>query len=235
MKEKGEKRKKHIAFVMGTFSLGGSEVSLINLLKAMDLSRIRVDVWIQGGSCKDRLPKEAAIIEWKSGQGKRAPDYRPASLLNRALSRFYLSDYDRNLKYYIKSRKCLTDTEYDCVIAYYGYSPEVIFTSLYRFRAGKKILWVHGNYGSGRDIAFWKKEYRLFDEIIYVSQSNRELFEKTYGTMRKAQIIYNFLDKEEIRHKAEEKVSEDFSVPVIATLGRLSREKGQLQLPEIVR
>ena len=96
----------------------------------------------------------------------------------------------------------------------------------------RKIAWIHNDisrvFGSG--IKAWIKKqmdtklYDKFETLVFVSKDNLEKFNQTYKTKAKTQVIYNYIDSENVRKKAKESV-EELKKPSLVTVARLVEQK----------
>lgn len=130
------------------------------------------------------------------------------------------------------------DDEYDCAIAYHGMSISQLLMTLYGVEAKKKIAWIHGEHPfEGINKQDINVVYNKFDKIYCVSPSvcNRFLEDFT-GLDEKVDSYKNLLNVEKIRKLSREKIEEavnDTYVKIV-TVGRVSQEKGQEMIPEVV-
>lgn len=127
------------------------------------------------------------------------------------------------------------DDAYDCVITYHGMSISQLLTSLYGVKAAKKIAWIHGDHPfegiHKRDV---NSIYGKFDKIFCVSPSVCVRFLNDFPNLTNTVESYkNLLLPQRIRKLSEEKITEKFDSKVvnIATVGRVSKEKGQEMIP----
>lgn len=114
----------------------------------------------------------------------------------------------------------------------------------------KKIAWIHNDitkvFGNGLKSKLKKildkKIYSKYDTIVFVSEDNLKKFNKEYKDIRnkylepiKKEVIYNYIDKENIIKKAEEKNDIVFNKDRInfVTVARLVEQKGIDRLIEI--
>ena len=115
----------------------------------------------------------------------------------------------------------------------------------------KKIAWIHNDitkvFGNGLKSKLKKildkKIYSKYDTIVFVSEDNLKKFNKEYKDIRnkylepiKKEVIYNYIDKENIIKKAEEKNDDIvFNKDRInfVTVARLVEQKGIDRLIEI--
>lgn len=131
------------------------------------------------------------------------------------------------------------DDAYDCVITYHGMSISQLLTSLYGVKAAKKIAWIHGDHPfegiHKRDV---NSVYEKFDRIFCVSPSVCVRFLNDFPNLTNTVESYkNLLLPQRIRKLSEEKITEKFDSEVvnIATVGRVSKEKGQEMIPHVIK
>ena len=101
----------------------------------------------------------------------------------------------------------------------------------------KKIAWVHNDiskvFGKGLKakikIKIDKKIYSKYDKIIFVSKDNLNKFENIYADLDyiKKEVIYNYIDKETVLKKAQEKMDFEYDNNTIniVTVARLVPQK----------
>lgn len=82
----------------------------------------------------------------------------------------------------------------------------------------KKIAWVHNDiekvFGQGLKAKVKRKIdkdiYNKFDEIVFVSEDNKKSFEKIYDVKAKKRVIYNYINKDLVIKKSQEKIDMKF-------------------------
>ena len=106
----------------------------------------------------------------------------------------------------------------------------------------RKIAWVHNDislvFGKGIKASikkyFDKKIYSKYQTIVFVSKDNMRKFKEVYKDIRnkylepiKKEIIYNYIDKEEVIKKAEENIDTGFNENTLnfVTVARLVPQK----------
>ena len=77
-----------------------------------------------------------------------------------------------NYKYMVDRHGLITDEVFDCAISYHGQSPERLLNLLYRIKAKKRVVWIHG------EMSFPKKKmeqlvkyYAGIDHFFFVSKN----------------------------------------------------------------
>lgn len=144
-----------------------------------------------------------------------------------------------NYKYIVERHSYICDTQFDCAISYHGQSPERLLNLIYRTHAKKKVAWIHGEVSFSKDkCQRLQKYYQEMDRFFFVSNHTMQSFQKTIGfDKKKGTVYYNPINKKEILEKAEMPMEVVFDSGIfnILTVGRVSAEKGQDMIPEIVR
>ncbi len=102
----------------------------------------------------------------------------------------------------------------------------------------KKIAWVHNDiskvFGTGVKAKLKQKLdkmiYEKYDSLVFVSKDNLASFDKIYDTNKNQtkQVIYNYINAENIIKKAEEKIEENWEDDKIhfVSVARLVKQKG---------
>lgn len=239
------KKRKVIAFVMGTMIVGGVEKSLINLLNHFDYDSYDVDLWVKADNIgiKNQVDSRAQIKCW--------PTYDTKALLKEQLKNFQIFQCFIGLisriiircakTWEIKSlfsAKLLPTilSEYDCVVAYQYGVPELV-AAANRMAGKKHILWVHGNYNMP-DILMklMGKEYSLYNKIFCVSEATKEQFAQKWPKLeQKTQVMKNLIDTKEIEQLSNTHIPHFSEGKNILTVGRLAAEKGQAMVPRTTR
>lgn len=224
-----------LLFVNGHLNTGGVEKSLLNLLKSIDYSRHSVDLLLlEGlGDYYSDLPKEVNVLfcDLHMTYGSffeslkkciTANDYRSLALKMIFTLSSHLSKNCMKLLRLLK----ITDSEYDCAIAYrIGVCADYVGFGV---RAKKKLVWWHhGEFDYSNDqVCDWKKTLKYFKQIVCVSESSRKLIEPYFKevvpdiTVLPNMIIYHDILS---LSKAFHPYSSDKKIFV--TIGRLSEEK----------
>lgn len=106
----------------------------------------------------------------------------------------------------------------------------------------KKIAWIHNDiskvFGNGLKskikIAIDKKTYGKYRTLIFVSKDNRDRFTEVYKDVRdeylqpvQKRVVYNYLNPENVRKCAEEKIEDGFNKNTVNFLivARLTKQK----------
>ncbi len=241
-----QNRKKKIAFVLTTFVVGGVEKSFLDLLKCIDTEKYDITVFLpdERGEWTSMLKEQCRVrylpIEnYKSvigSQLKRLLFFGAArSLFFRVLARLnYKNNYRKSTEYFIRSMPRIRE-RFDCAVAYQIINDECVLSTLYRINAPKKVVWSH---------AFIHKEehiygdwYNKFDRIFCVSDYAKNALTVNFPFLScKTEVFYNALDSAHIIDFSNEPAPEiTDDTLILVTVGRLSREKGQLLIPKTAR
>lgn len=107
----------------------------------------------------------------------------------------------------------------------------------------KKIAWIHNDislvFGKGLKARLKKqmdqKIYQKYQNLVFVSQDNQDKFEKVYSLKNEKEVIYNYINADEVVKKAEEKEVTEFKPNEvnIVTVARLVKQKAIDRLIEV--
>lgn len=217
---------KKILFVIESLSGGGAEKVLTTLVK--HLPREQYDVTVLAvtatGVYVDEIKKYCRFQYM-------LPDYK--TLTNPIAKLRYRLDYrwiysepvEQVYRRYIKEK-------YDVEIAFVeGFATKLVAASTNP--DSKKICWLHIDMEQNpyADAYYATTEeqrmaYQKYQNIIGVSNSVKVAFERKFSLPNCVQVIYNPVDKEEIRTKALEKCVDSCSELKIISIGRLEEQKG---------
>lgn len=110
----------------------------------------------------------------------------------------------------------------------------------------KKIAWIHNDiskvYGNGLKaklkLMIDRRIYSQYQKLIFVSKDNKEVFDIRYPNMKPTEeVIYNYINSQNVIEKAEEKIDFSFDNKQInfLTVARLVEQKGIDRLIRIHR
>ncbi len=242
--------RKKVLFVTQRMIMGGIEKALIAMLNSMQLKDYDVTVKLMSeeGELYEEIP-EFVHVENIFGARETALEKmwkytKEGDIITAVKTGFYtkliqhtVSNYKQN-RYY--SRMVPRDeTVYDIAIAYH--SP-VTFPDVYvmnNIKAKQKAVWIHCDVSYFEEALRKQGErfYSRFDCIFCVSKYAMTKFIDIFPNLKdKTFPFYNVIerDKLETLSKAEESYSDRFKGIRILTVGRLSVEKGQDMIPEIL-
>lgn len=131
------------------------------------------------------------------------------------------------------------ETPFDIAVAYAGPSSDIDYYICKKVQAKKKIGWVHFDIDKvGRDSKLINKLYCNYEQIVAVSDSCRMKFVNTFPQLEEKTIVYNnVVSPKLVLSQAES--ADTFEINTyskkILTVGRISREKGQIVAIEALR
>ncbi|MDP4132478.1 MAG: glycosyltransferase [Bacillota bacterium] len=238
----GEKKK--ILFVNSSFTYGGIQTALKNLLNSLDYEKYDVDVLVFSDSGIDRADlsdnvrvlygeKLVKTLERSVGDLLREKKYMQAAfaLAARAWTKAFGNTIPVNLA--LLSQKKLKG--YDCAIAYRHERNAKRYTGgycrfiIHRVQAKKKIGWIHGDYSTlGFTSKHFEKIYNKLDYVVAVSNGCAESFKKALPNVNTpVTYIYNCNNYDKIKEMADQNpVIYDENQINVVTVARLSQEKG---------
>lgn len=238
---------KKIAFVLDTIGVGGVEKAMVEILHWFDYSSYDVTLLLRdtSGNFLSQVDSRVKVIQYGNNSSRevllnsiRKLDITTAlpGIFYRILARL-CKDYNTNEYFATRALPYIDDTDYDCVIGFQILRPENIATTLYRTHGKKKCTFVHGRSIRPKALTrFFDKIYNRFDCIFCVSEATKADFCSDFPKCQKTIVMHNLINKKEIVEKsrrtsnamAEDQIS-------IATVGRLSSEKGQQMVPRTAR
>lgn len=103
-------------------------------------------------------------------------------------------------------------------------------------KKARKIAWVHNDmnrvFGKSLNaklkIILEKKSYEAYERLIFVSKDNLKSFEENIKIDKPKQVIYNYIDSENVKHSAQEEIDSHFNENEIniVSVSRLVEQKG---------
>jgi glycosyltransferase involved in cell wall biosynthesis len=127
---------------------------------------------------------------------------------------------------------------YDTAIAYAGPSDFISYLIVKKVQAKKKIQWIHFDVTKVLSNAnFGNKYYSYFDKIACVSDSAKSVFDGYFTKFSGKTIVFeNIVSASKLNDLADAGATfeDDFTGLRLLTLGRISSEKGQFMIPDIV-
>ncbi len=209
---------KKICFGITKLSIGGAERVLVDIVnKISDKYNITIFTIYSGGELEKELNKNIKLVSLYDDYKKIIPPY---------LLIFGKHVYNKFIK-----------NKYDINIAFL----EGPITRIFSYKgSGVKIVWVHNDikrvFGNGIKAKIKKiidkRIYKRYNKIIFVSKDNQKSFNELYGNMSEQEVVYNYIDRDRILRKAQDKIDEeDVEItkkqePTILTVARLVEQKG---------
>ena len=215
-----------VLFLIPTLDRGGAENVLVNLVNNMDQSKFRITVQtlFDKDSQKDRLRPgiEYRSFLYRQFHGNSRLQARlPAGLLYRLI----------------------VGKRYDIVVSYLE-GPTAHILSGCPYGDTKKVAWFHSALTSERGFraGFASKAaainaYQQYDSIVYVADTVKDKIEEIAGlALPNPHVLYNTLNVEEIREKAQEtksgKLFNDKEINLVS-VGKLAPVKGYDRLASV--
>lgn len=209
-------------FIDTTLSSGGAEKVLRTLINHMDRSRF--DITVVTSWPEDAGKYLAPGIHYRSLYPARNRFWRLVSRLEAAAGLTY---------------RLRMAGPYDLEIAYLEFGPTKILASSTNKKA-KKLAWVHCELDKTvsdlprlqEKAAAW---YQKFDRVVCVSWSVRDSFLRLFDAPDRCDIVYNVVDSEEIRSKAQQPLPPVLQKRklTVATIGRMYPPKGYDRLLKV--
>ena len=230
---------KKLLFVCYGLGIGGIEKCLVNLINVLPEDRFDIDVLLMNPEydSKSQIKRNVHYLDsykYVMNTTDTMQEIKERGGVVQNLSKFIVYCVFRGI---VKLRLsgawktfCPLEKEYDIAIAYSqnDYSPYYVIDKV---KAARKVLWYHnGAYEKTVKAYEWDKKYYLqFDYIVAVSTDcAKVLNEKFYFESGKLIVLQNICDIERIVNQAEYFFPESYNNDKlhIATVGRLTREKG---------
>lgn len=237
---------KKIAFIVRDLAGGGVERTLFNLMDAIDKTKYELTllVFSNTGKMVSQIPDKVRVIDlsethylfdrvlFDSKEGVK-------SLLKKGqlFKAIDLAIFDRKSNYLADKRGAgamyqyyaqkLPDLEeqYDLAVDFYGYGDYTGAYIIDKVKAEKKVTWIHDENQP------WTKAmaeyYPKFDRIFACSKRCAENFQNTFPELKdKIGVLYNLIPVESILEMSKKDVPQLSDKTNLATVGRLSKQKG---------
>ena len=251
----------HLLFAIHYLELGGAERSLIGLLRALDYSKVEVDLFVYShrGELMKEIPQRVNLLP-------EIPEFaqieRPLKdvlkdgylrlFLARIMAKWQFAQYRK--KYYPKDGNAIfsyvsknvtpllppinPEKEYDLAISFLA--PHDIV--LKKVRARKKACWVHTDYtkvdvNPDIELPVWSR----YDRIAAVSDGVAEAFVMRFPSLReKVEVVPNIIDKQYIQEQAHAfdvnaEMPQEEGVTRLLSVGRFTEAKNFDNVPDICR
>lgn len=240
---------KKILFMVSSMNIGGVEKSLLSLLSEMSKDKYDVTLLLleKKGAFLEQIPdwvkveeaswfKEIKPIIMQSPQ-QTIKNY----IINRKYFKIlsfigcYIIDkcFDNRNLYYKNVFQSIpfNENEYDVAIAYQGPTDTIDYYIIHKIKAKKKISWVHFDISKHYiNKKLYSKLYKKINKIYAVSNEAKNKIDEIIPIAKnRTETFFNIVSSTIINNMKYEKVhfDENFKGINIATVGRLSYEKGQ--------
>ena len=221
---------KKILFGITSLNLGGAERVLVDLVNEL---QVEYDITIFTIYSKGEMEKQLnPKIKLQSLINSRYDELNKFQKILISLKLLILkkSIYNKQVK-----------NDYDIEIAFL----EGPITRLFAVENEntRKIAWIHNDitkvFGTGIKAVIKKKSdkkvYEKYEKLIFVSRDNKEKFEEIYNLDNEKDVIYNYINIDNIKEKANENIDIQFNKNVlnIVTVARLVEQKAIDRLVKI--
>lgn len=239
---------KKIAIVTKKMAMGGVEKTLISMLENIDSEKYDITLFIleEGGELLKQIP-QYVHVRLIPGINTSTIDKIKKLLKNLKLfdvikliyNNIALKKANTIYKSFIHYSKTLPiiDEKYDLAISYFNPTNFPVIYTINNIKATKKAMWIHSDISSYDDIKYYEKIYNTYDKIFNVSEEGKNKLIKIFPNLEhKTDVFYNIINQNEIIKKGQEGkgFNDEFNGIRILTVGRLSIEKGQHLIPNIV-
>lgn len=204
--------KDKILFLIPSLVGGGAERTLVNILnhfKKEECFDITLAVVAYVGTYKYEIPENIKVVPLFKNNNQ----VRILAFLQKKFG----------FNYFLKKRveKNISES-YDTAISFLdGNFTDLLF---YIPNIRKRITWVHSSYMSNMNFyKFYKKKkyrdlviqnrYKKLDSIVFVSEDAKNEFISLFGIYKEMPIIYNLLDENSVREKANLKILQPKNIP----------------------
>lgn len=244
-----------ILFFLINMNLGGTEKSFLNLINELPKD-VEVDLLLleNRGQLMTEIPSNvnikiinnSSIINQYISLGARQFGFQKIKegnvlLFLMCMIQFLLDKLNVGINPYWAINNYIKplDKEYDVSIAYAGIHNFIAHFIVNNTTSRKKMLWIHFDVSKVlTDTKFGNRFYDEFDRFLCVSENAKYEFVKMFPKLeRKTDVFENIVSDKFIKEQAEvgETFNDNFEGLRIVTLGRLSSEKGQQMIPEVVK
>ena len=228
---------KKIVFGITSLGIGGAERVLVDVAnKLQEEYEITIFTLYKGGAFEKELNSRIKLISLYNEPYEKMSDFK-----RKIIPIYVLTCGKQIYNKYIKGK-------FDTEVAFL----EGPITRIFNFRSdSKKIVWVHNdirkvfgnNLKSKLKKIIDKKIYEKYDNIVFVSEDNRRVFNDLYindrnkELLEKEKVIYNYIDKERILKKSEKAIEAKFDIDKkktsIVTVARLVEQKAIDRLAKV--
>lgn len=250
---------KHLLFAIHYLELGGAEISLIGLLKALDYSKVDVDLFVYShrGELMKEIPPQVNLLPLIPAYAQIERPMKDVLkegwlriFLARLRAKWQFARYRRKnhpkdggaiFSFVSKNITPLLppinpEKEYDLAVSFLA--PHDIV--LERVRAKKKVCWVHTDYtnvdvNTAIELPVWGR----YDHIAAVSDAVSEAFLTRFPSLKDKMVtIPNIVSPEWIRSRAEafcveEEMPKRNGVTRLLSVGRFTGAKNFDNVPDI--
>lgn len=215
-----------VLFYHRSMEIGGVEKVLINQLKNIDQNIFEVTFLLKTfqGGMKSQIPDNIDLICLTKGK----EDFSKIKIIH------YIQLVFRNLKLRLLSKfpylvqKFYLRKDFDIIVAPTYTCFDDVLNSY--DKNSRKVAWFHTDIRDGKDhdknLVLLNK-LKKFDWVVFGSKQTQQVISDSYNiSYPNSQVIYNPIDIEGTRKKAEEFEIKYDSKPTFISVGRLNKRKG---------
>lgn len=210
-------KEKKLLFIVGSFSAGGAERSLVNQLCFLDFHGVGIYLYVfnNAGLFKSQIPSSAVFLETDDATKALAhsvfdfsffighPFLWIKKVLRTSISKLQCRDCDINQLIWDKWEKDINrvDGYYDTVIG--SQEGMTNYFAIKKVNAGKRVLWIHSEYeklgySSGLDLAYFSSA----DAVVTISDICRDSLKRSFPGLDNYYVLHNITSPENIRKMA---------------------------------
>ena len=226
-------KKIKIVFRHRSMEMGGVEKVLLSILNNLDQEKFDLTVLLNlnQGELRNEFPSHVRKVYLTNGKEDLST--------NKLLQKLQLFRRKNKLEKLRKNPEVIDQEylkeEYDIEIAMTYNDFESVLNS--SNKNSKKIGWFHSEINLPKLqplVPEILKHFPQFDHLIYCSEKIQKIMHEAYPNLSypKESVIINAIPIEEIKKKAEEKITDLPKSPVFVSVGRLHTRKGYHQLME---
>ena len=226
-------KKIKIVFRHRSMEMGGVEKVMLSILNNLDQEKFEMTILLNlnQGELRNEFPSHVRKVFLTDGKEDLSK--------NKLLQKFQLFRRKNKLGKLKKNPEIIDQEylkeEYDIEIAMTYNDFESVLNS--SNKNSKKIGWFHSEINLPKLqtlVPEILKHFPQFDHLIYCSEKIQKIMHEAYPNLSypKESVIINAIPIEEIKKKAEEKITDLPKSPVFVSVGRLHTRKGYHQLME---
>lgn len=246
---------KHILFMIHNMNLGGTEKALLSFINSLNRKKVKVTVLLleKNGVLLNQIPDWVKIDVINNFEIIKPIIFEPPlqQIKKNLLNGYFFSVLKNSMRYlkvklsgawyhnyeYALKKYSVTH-DVDIAVAFAGPSDFITYYIHKCVNAPIKYQWIHFDV---RKVIFktnfGNKYYPFFDKIFCVSENAKQVFNEMFPKfINKTEVFKNIISKQQLEELAitGKTFTDNFEGLRIVTIGRLSKEKGQQMIPDII-
>ena len=244
-------------YLLYSMNVGGVEKSLLGLLDTLSPQEydVHVGLFYKQGGFLEILPDWVTVHEISAySQHRWELDEPPLAIIKKMFCQGHVIEFcvhlllyavykitgSRYLFYkYVLRNEPMFPIEFDEAYAYAGPAELIDYYVCKKVRVKKRFGWIHFDVEKfGISKGMTRKLYTKFKKVYVVSETAKEKFDKLFPEFsQKTELRYNIVSAAQVQALAKqgETFDDDFSGNRILTVGRVSKEKGQLECVDALK